>query len=394
MQKLKDNKGFCLLFFLALFGFSIGLFDNYRELWMSVNGLSTTAISHVIGISYIVTVFVLFYFTVRVSTNKLKWGICTSLTLNMITGTGLICLNGTENAFLIKFLMFFNIAFSQLILSSVYPLMMNISKDDVLYTKKSFVESLFSKLGFLLVAILLGKTVFHTLIDYNICLLLSVIFNFLAFLVLMSVSLENTNKERFDMKKTIQYFNGNKVLYFFLFVNFLGDMIWGAILGMPMLLLTDNLGFSSNFASFFILGLGICSNILSMLVVKYLRFKNDQHNLFIKYGLRIFLYILVFITNSKMALFFTLIYLFLTDCPYSFLFSSYFINSIEEQHSLFLTTLKYCTSLLGKAIGTFFCGMVFYLDFRFFVVPALIVSIIHYVFATILIEKRESIKTT
>ncbi len=391
MQKLKENKSFCLLFFLALFGFSIGLFDNYRELWMNTNGLSTTTISHVISVSYIVTVFVLFYFTIRVSTNKLKWGICITLALNMITGAILICLNGTENAFLIKFLMFFNIAFSQLILASVYPLMMNISKDDILYTKKSFVESLFSKLGFLLVAVLLGKTIFHTLVEYNICLLLSVIFNFLAFVVLMAVSLENNTEERFNMKKTIHYFNQNKVLYFFLFVNFLGDMIWGAILGMPMLLLTDNLGFSSSFASFCILGLGICSNILSMLVVKHFRFKNDHGNLMIKYGIRVLLYIVVFITNSKMVLLGTLIYLFLTDLPYSFIFGSYFINNIEEKYSLFLTTLKYCSSLLGKAIGTFFCGLVFHLDLRYFVIPALIIGIIHYIFASILIEKRELI---
>lgn len=391
MQKLKENKSFCLLFFLALFGFSVGLFDNYRELWMSTNGLSTTSISHVISISYIVTVLVLFYFTIRVSTSKLKWGICISLALNMITGATLICLNGTSNVFLIKFLMFFNIAFSQLILASVYPLMMNISKDDVLYTKKSFVESLFSKLGFLLVAILLGKTVFHTIVDYNICLMLSVIFNFFAFVVLMAVTIENGNEEKFNMKKTMQYFHSNKVLYLFLFVNLLGDMIWGAILGMPMLLLTNNLQFSSSFASFFILGLGICSNILSMLIVKYFRFKNDHHNLIIKYGIRVVLYVIVFITNSKFILLGTLIYLFLTDCPYSFIFSSYFINNIEEKYSLFLTTLKYCSSLLGKAIGTFFCGLVFQLDLRYFVIPALVISILHYLFATILIEKRELI---
>lgn len=392
MKKLKENKSFCLLFFLALFGFSIGLFDNYRELWMSTNGLSTTTISHVISISYIVTVFVLFYFTVRVSNNKLKWGICIALALNMIISTGLIYLNGTENAFFIKFLMFFNIAFSQLILASVYPLLMNINKDDVLYTKKSFIESLFSKLGFLLVAILLGKTIFHTFIDYNICLLLSIIFNFLAFLVLISVPLENNKDEKFNMKKAMDYFNHNKVLYFFLFVNFLGDMIWGAILGMPMLLLTNSLGFSSTFASYFILGLGICSSFLSMIVVKYLRLKNDHGNFFIKYGVRLFLYLLIFITNSKLILLITLMYLFLTDCLYGFIFSSYFINNIEEKYSLFLTTLRYCSSLLGKALGTFFCGLVFYLDFRFFIIPTLIISIIHYIFSTILIEKRECIK--
>ena len=193
------------------------------------------------------------------------------------------------------------------------------------------------------------------------------------------------------MKKTVQYFNNNKVLYFFLFVNFLGDMIWGAILGMPMLLLTENLHFSSNFASFFILGLGICSNILSMLVVKYFRFKNDQYNLLMKFGIRVILYIVLFITNSKLLFLITLVYLFLTDCPYSFIFSSYFINNIEEQYSLFLTTLKYCSSLLGKAIGTFFCGLVFNLKLRYFIIPTLIFSIAHYIFATILIKKRENI---
>ena len=218
MQKLKDNKRFYLLFFLALFGFSIGLFDNYRELWMSANNLSTTTISHVISISYIVTVFVLFYFTIRVPANKLKWSICIVLALNMITGTALICLNQSNNDFFIKLLMFFNIAFSQLILASVYPLMMHISKDDVIYTKKSFIESLFSKLGFLLVAILLGKTIFHTLIDYNICLLLSVIFNFLSFLILMIVKIESNNSEIFDVKKTIFYFNNNKVLFSYLLI--------------------------------------------------------------------------------------------------------------------------------------------------------------------------------
>lgn len=388
MQNLKENKSFCLMFFLSLFGFSIGLFDNYRELWMSANHLSTTTISHVISVSYIVTVFVLFYFTIRVSANKLKWGICVVLALNMITGTALICLNETRNLFFIKFLMFFNIAFSQLILASVYPLMMNISKNDVLYTKKSFVESLFSKLGFLVVAILLGKTIFHIFVDYNICLLLSVVFNFFAFIVLINVKLESKNEGKFNIQKTINYFNNNKVLYFFLFVNFLGDMIWGAILGMPMLLLTENLGFSSNFASYFILGLGIASNILSMIVVKYLRFKNDHYNLLIKYGIRIVFYLLIFITNSKLVLFVTLLYLFLLDCPYAFIFGSYFINHVDEKYSLFLTTLKYGSSLLGKAVGTFFCGIVFHYNLRLFIVPAIVISCIHYIFATLLIEKR------
>ena len=390
MQKLKENKSFWLLFFLALFGLSIGLFDNYRELWMANNNLSTTTISHVISVSYIVTVLVLFYFTVRVSANKLKWGILISLAINMIVGTALICLNKTGNAFLIKFLMFFSIAFSQLILASIYPLMMSIKKDDVLYTKKNFIEGLFSKLGFLFAAMILGKTFFQAVVDYNICLLLSVIFNFLAFLVLVITQMDDNNNEaKFDTKETFQYFAQNKVLYFFLFVNLLGDMIWGAILGMPMLFLTTRLNFGSSFSSFLILGLGICSSILSMFIVKYLRFKNDHYNLFVKFGIRIILYLVVFLTNSRMLFIILLVYLFLTDYLYGFIFNSHFINNIDEKYSLFLTTLRYCSSLLGKAIGTFFCGLVFSLKFKYFVIPALLISLIHYIFASILIEKKK-----
>lgn len=390
MQKLRENKSFLLLFFLALFGFSVGLFDNYRELWMSSNGLSTTTISHVISVSYIVTVFVLLFFTIKVSSDKLKWGMCISLLFTMLTGTILICFHDTNQPFFIKFFMFFNIAFNQLVLASVYPLLMQIGKDDVMYTKKSFIESLFNKLGFLFAAMFLGKSLFSKVMDYNFCLLLSVVFSFLAFLVLVSISM--TTKEKgtsFALKETIQYFQNHKIFYFFLFVNFLGDIVWGAILGMPMLLLTTRLSFSSTFASYFILSLGILSNILAMLIVKHFRFKNDQYNLFFKFGLRILLYILIFITNNKIVLFGTLVYLLLFDCPYGFILGGFFTNHIEEKYALFLTTLKYCTSLLGKAIGTFFCGLVFHFDYRYFILPALLFSIVHYILASRLVEKRK-----
>ncbi len=389
MQKLKENKSLCLLFFLALFGLSVGVFDNYRELWMNDNGLSTSAISHVISISYIVTVFILFYFTIRVSPKKLKWGISLSLLINMITGTILICLNHTKYYFWIKFLMFFDIAFSQLILASVYPLMMQIDKSDELYAQKSFVETVSNKFGFLIVAFFLGKTIFHHLIDYNICLLVSVIFNFLAFISLLFISLNSQKDEILNIKQTKQYFAENKVLYHFLITNLLGDMIWGCVLGMPLLLLVNNFHFTSNIASFIVLGLGILSSILSILILKYFRFENDNINLFIKFGLRIILYFLIFLTNNSYILLITIFYLFLLDQPYSFIYSSYFINHIKEEYSLFLTTLRYGSSLLGKAMGTMICGFVFHLSNRLFILPALIISIIHYILATLLIQKKE-----
>lgn len=391
MQKIKNNKCFWLLFFLALFGFSIGTFDNYRELWMAENHLSTVSISRVISISYFVTVLILFYFTIRVSADKLKMGIVVSLLIKMITGTILICLNGTNALFWIKFLMFFDIAFTQVIVASIYPLMMNISKDDVLYTKKSFIESLFSKLGFLFVSILLGKVIVHTIVDYNLCLLLSILFTFLSFFILITIEIENKKaKTKFDLKETLTYFNKNKILYTYLFHNGLGALIWASILGMPMLILTENIGLSSTTASYLILGLGILSNFLSMFIVKYAKEKSDYVHMFFKYGVRLLFYILILFINNTSLFFIMLLYLLLTDCTHEFVFSGFFINNIEEKYSLLLTTLKYCSSLIGKAIGTFICGFVFHFEYRYFVIPAILLSILHYFIIVKLIKEKQS----
>jgi len=96
MKKVLSNQS---LLILGIFGFSIDLFDNYREMWMSVNYLSTTSISRVISVFYIVTVFVLLFFTIRVSADKLKTGILITLVLKLITGTILICLNQRDQFF-------------------------------------------------------------------------------------------------------------------------------------------------------------------------------------------------------------------------------------------------------------------------------------------------------
>jgi len=99
MKKVLSNQSLLILIFLGIFGFSIDLFDNYREMWMSVNYLSTTSISRVISVFYIVTVFVLLFFTIRVSADKLKTGILITLVLKLITGTILICLNQRDQFF-------------------------------------------------------------------------------------------------------------------------------------------------------------------------------------------------------------------------------------------------------------------------------------------------------
>ena len=67
MSKVFKNKTFMLLVFLAIYSFSISLFDNYSELWLKSNGITTLSISKIITVASIVTALSLFFFSFKVS---------------------------------------------------------------------------------------------------------------------------------------------------------------------------------------------------------------------------------------------------------------------------------------------------------------------------------------
>ncbi len=248
---MKKPSNFGLFFFLALFGLSVGIFNNYAEMWLATNGLAASSISNVFSISYLVTVLMFLYFTIRFSKSQLRRGVLISLLMILGVNVTLIFLNGTGQLVTIKFLMFFNLALTDLILSSIYPLMMSIDKSDEAYTKKSVVESLFNNLGFFMASMLIGKSVIGFVFDYNMCLIISTVFATISFILLFFIKVSDEKKESvsFDVNKAISYFNSNKILYFYLFLNMLGSVVWCSILGMPMLTLIEKLHFNSNIAS-------------------------------------------------------------------------------------------------------------------------------------------------
>ncbi len=145
-------------------------------------------------------------------------------------------------------------------------------------------------------------------------------------------------------------------------------------------------------SSFKLLNLRTWNYILAIIIVKYFKFKQDHLNLLFKFGIRVIFYLFIFLTGNKWILFFGIIYLLITDCTHNFIFSSYFINEIKKEHSLTLTTLKYCASLIGSSIGVFFCGISFQKEIKYFIIPTLIFGLIHYLLATILVYKKQNFK--
>lgn len=392
MRKVFENKTFVLLLFLAIYSFSISLFDNYSELWLKSNGISTFSISKIITIASIVTALSLFFFSFKVSSKRLKNGMVVALVLKMITSTLLILFNNTGNYFFIKFIMFFDIAFKQIIFSSIYPLMLNLDKSDELFTKREVVESSFDKIGFLFVSYLLGKSFGSFVIDYNKCLLFSVVFLFISFVILLLVDVKGKNSERVNLKRTFKYFNNNKIIYLFLFMSFFSSLTWSSVVGLKMLTLTETIGLTTKTASYLVLFTGIITNVLAILIVKFLKFKNDYINVFFKYGIRLVFYLLIFIIDSPIILLISFVYLLITDITYNFIFSGYVINNIDEDYTLIYNVVKYCTTLVANGIGTFICGITFNMSIKYVGLVAFVLGTITYILSNVLIMKRLSVK--
>lgn len=383
-----------VLIFSGIFAFANGIFANYQELWLTENEFTASSISTIIALASIITVLVFLYLSVRITPDKLKKGMEILVILETLISGGLYLLNNTGNLFLIKFFIFFYVAFGEFILSSIYPLITNITKDENIYVKKGTIVSLANKSTLLLGIFLIGKTIFRNAVTYNLFLFVGIIFLFISFYILHSIKI-NSNKEEqtyINIKSCLKYFNNNKIYYLSIFQTFLSNLCWYSIIGLKMLIFTDILKINPNYASLFILGLGIISSLLSLLVVGSLRFKDDRYNLIIKYGIRVILYFLMIVFNNNYIFLITLAYMMITEDGYGYIFGSYFSNKIKKDYLLMYETIKYSFSMIGYGIGVLICGLIINCSVRTKGITIFIISLILYTTSIILLQKRNKLK--
>ena len=70
MNKIKnENK---ILIMLAFFSISVGLWGNFRQLWLQDNNFSVTNISNIISIGTLISVIVIAFIGKYISLDKLK----------------------------------------------------------------------------------------------------------------------------------------------------------------------------------------------------------------------------------------------------------------------------------------------------------------------------------
>ena len=296
MKKIKDESK--ILIMLAFFSISIGLWGNFRQLWLQDNNFSITQISNIISIGTFISILGIAFIGRYVTLNKLKKSLVFILIIKFINMIMLYFLNSTDKVQLIKLAIIIDIIMEYIIITSIYPLLTTIVKSNTIYSKRKLTEYLFKDIGILFGGIFIGKYILGIVINYNVCLIISNIFLLIAIFNMINIKIEYIEEKQNKKKAMINYILKSKILILYLLDMFIGTIAMSTGLGLKMLVLTNYFSFSDNIATNYLLVIGLIADGIGILALKYLTPKNDYLTVTIKFGIRFIWYIITFISNN------------------------------------------------------------------------------------------------
>lgn len=363
MKEIKaENK---ILIMLAFFSISIGLWGNFRQLWLQDNNFPVTQISNIISIGTFISVIGIALIGKYVTLNKLKKTLTSILTIKFINMLALYFLNGTNKTELIKLAIMIDIVMEYIIITSIYPLITTIVKSDTIYSKRKLTEYLFRDIGILFGGIFIGKSVAGILVNYNICLIISNVFLLISIFTMLNIKINKIEEKHSVKNSMVKYILKSKIMSLYLLDMFVGTTAMSTALGLKMLTLTNYFAFSDSIATNYLLIVGLIADGIGILALKYLTPKNDYLTITIKFGIRFIWYVVVFISNNLIITLIAITWSLLISTAYENICDEVYINRVENNYQLSFANIRYIIRFLGEAIGVFFCGIMYEIGLKY-----------------------------
>lgn len=355
----KENK---ILVMLAFFSLSVGLWTNFKELWLQSNNLDVGQISGVLSFATFLSAVIIILIATKIKLKNIVLLIKYTLIIKILVMLLLFLFNNSNLKFVIYFLIILDMMLEKIYITSIYPLIVLIKKDDDFYSKRKLTEYLFRDLGIFLGALFIGKNIFNFNVNYNVCLFVSVIIMMYSVISLSSIKIDSQNvkskvsfKEIFDSKINNMYF------MYGIFAN----IAMKSALGLKMLMLTNKLSFSVTNATLYVLIIGLLSDIVGIIILKKITFKNNYINIFIKFGIRNILYLTAFLSNNVNVIMIAITWSLLISTAYENITEAPYINRIKDSNQLFFNSVRYGIWIIGESIGLFFAGVMYKLGLRY-----------------------------
>lgn len=377
-----------ILAVLGLFAVSIGLWENFRQLWLQQNGFDITEISNTISIGMVCSVVCVLFVGKFIHMTKVKNLMLSALAVSSVNMLLLFILNGSGLHFVIKICTIIDTVTSTLTITSVYPLLTTVMKSNTVYSKRKLVEYIFRDLGILIGAVLIGRSIGILVVDYNMCLLIAMIFSIAASITLWKLKLRFSERAPKSNFSALKFVLKSRLHRTYMTYVFLAGSAYTTVVGLKMLIMTDIFDLSAGAATTYLLIAGLSADVIGVLALKFFTPKNDYLTLSLKFGTRVLIFTAAFLSGNMFLCFLALTWTLLSSTAYENITDGYYINSVDNRHQLKYNTLKHVVTSSGEAAGMFLCGQMFNLGVRFIFGLSAILIILQLVVAFYLIYLR------
>ena len=357
-----ENK---ILLMLAFFSISIGLWNNFRQLWLEDNSFSVSNISNIISLGTLISVIAIALIGKYVKLNKLKNTLSIVLILKFVNMLFLYILNNSNLLLLINILIIIDIVTAYITITSIYPLITTLTKNCTIYSKRRLTEYLFRDIGILFGGIFIGKTISGILINYNVCLIISNIFLLISIFIIMTMRIDTSNEISKDKTSCLKIVLKSKIMYLYLIYTLIGTIAMSTALGLKMLTLTNYFNFSDNMATVYLLVIGLLADVFGIIALKYLTPKNDYLTITLKFGIRFLGYILAFFSNNLFITIIAISWSIFISTAYENICDAVYINRLENRYQLSFSNMCHIIRFLGESIGVFLCGMMYEIGLKY-----------------------------
>ena len=356
-KSIKDETK--ILIMLAFFSIAVGLWGNFRQLWLQDNGFQVIQISRILSAATFFCAFCMMLFFTNIGRANIKRLIAFSILFKAINLLVLFKLNGSDMTNIIKPLIMTDIVLEKIILLSIYPFIATIKRDDKLYSKRKLVEYTFRDVGILIAGLFIGKAIAGVMFDYNMSLLIATIVTFVSFIIMIFIKNKENNKDEGYSKGVIKYILKDKVLYLYLIYIFIGQTAYSTALGLKMLIMINVLSFAANTATNYFLIVGLIADAIGVIALLKLTPKNDYLTITIKFGLRFLMYILVAIMGNNIIIISAITVSLLVSTAYENITDAPYLNRISKEYQLLFTNIRFMASVLGETAGLFLSGIMY-----------------------------------
>ena len=370
--KISDEN--ILMIVLAFMCFSIGVWSNYRQLWLENVGFSITSISKILSIGLICSAVIAFIISLFSTKVNIKSIIVLSILFRSVAMTILLF---SKDTFIIKTGILLGIMCEVIFTIAFYPLLTFVTKTNKSFRKKTLIEYFAKDIGIVSCGLLIGVSIGKLIFSYDTCLLIALIASFLSLLFLLFYqSREKHNKSDSSLIESTKRLIKSKTNVVFLINQIIINISYGIIFDLMVLILTNYINFEVSLASVFIIVCNVLGSVFTAIFDKFSNRYSVTKSSIIKFGSRALFYILAYLINGTVGFILAIVVAFITSRILEDKVTGVFLRIIDKNDQFLYGNIRYFVVCIGEGIGAFLAGVLLGFSFKYLFLGAGIVTIV------------------